>query len=355
MSGLLGTFVGIVSGLYSRELRSAIELSARHLRFTSTLTVVLISTIVTSISSIMFYRLIIRRRWNGSITRGEIFIKSDAVVNLTSDRDSVVGRRLAYLEAKRPGDDLVVFLHGLGLDAHDFRPYMLESKFHCISLTMFGFNVEERGDEHYGPISLDSHINLLMYALERFSQRYGGKRLTLVGFSFGADMALFLSKVKPEALARLHIRKAVLLDPNVNRSTTTISSKISRVDQEQPLAQLVAILESAGNVAEFRYLSEYLYKITSKNFAQIQRHAREVVDEWPDDTYDRFLDLLGRLMGLSAGVHVVLSFNYESLFNGLARGAVARGLDTSDLECSTYDHFELISPAHLKERLEGLL
>ena len=54
-----------------------------------------------------------------------------------------------------------MFVHGLGLDANDFRPYMAESRFHCIALTLYGFNTEEKDDPHYRPISLQSHVQLL--------------------------------------------------------------------------------------------------------------------------------------------------------------------------------------------------
>jgi len=355
VSGVIGSLFGIVSGLYSTEFRDALETSLRDLRPSPTLVFVVISSVVASASTTIFYRSLVKRRQQGEIVRGEIPIQSDALTELSNQQDSVVGRRLVYLEAKRHTGDLVVFLHGLGLDASDFRPYMLESKFHCVSLTMFGFNEVERDDEHYSPISLESHVQLLAYALRRIQRQYPHKRITLVGFSFGADMILFLSQFVGSVFADLNINKVILLDPNVNQSTTTISAKIAVVDQDRPLAQLVRILESASNVAEFRNLSEYLYKITSKNFGQIQQHAQEVVKEWSLDSFDNFLDHLGLLISSTQGVHVVLSFTYEKLFNGLAKGAVSRGLDASNLECSTCDHFELIGVGYLKDRLEGLL
>ena len=158
-----------------------------------------------------------------------------------------------------------------------------------------------------------------------------------------------------KAARDLDIRKAILLDPNVNETTTTISSRIAVVDKDQPLTELVKILDSAGNITEFRNLCEYLYKITSKDFAQIQRHAQEVLALCKGSSYDRFLDRMGQLSSITEGIHVVLSFDYEQHFNAIARGAVARGLDARSLECSRCGHFELIGTSFLKETLEGVL
>lgn len=167
-------------------------------------------------------------------------------------------------------------------------------------------------------------------------------------------LSSFLRQFAAKAARDLNIRKAILLDPNVNESTTTISSRVAVVDKDQP-TELVKILDSAGNVTEFRNLCEYLYKITSKDFAQIQRHAKEVITLCEGTSYDRFLDRMGQLSSITEGIHVVLSFDYEQHFNAIARGAVARGMDARSLECSRCGHFELIGTSFLKETLEGVL
>lgn len=249
-----------------------------------------------------------------------------------------------------------MFLHGLGLDANDFRPYLVESRYHCIALTMYGFNAFERTDEHYRPISLLTHTQLLNYAVDRIRSMHPRKRITLVGFSFGADMIFLLSRVADVALRRPGIHKVVLLDPNVNRQTTTISSKIAQVRQvEDPNAQLLELLRSANNASEFRYLCEYLYKIMSKNLEHIRRHAADMVAEWDVDGPDHFLDLLGQLTKATHGAHVVFSFNHERLFNSVAHAAADRGMNVESLQCSQLDHFELIGAGFLRDVLEGAL
>jgi hypothetical protein len=153
----------------------------------------------------------------------------------------------------------------------------------------------------------------------------------------------------------LGIKKVLLLDPNINATTTVISSHIAGVGVAGLLDELAEILKAARDVSEFRYLAEYLYKITAKNFAHIRRHAGDVVTQWNSSGYEEFLDRVGQLQGLVDDVHIILSRNSESHFNAMARAAQRRGFDISSLDCSQCDHFDLIKAKLLKERLEGLL
>jgi pimeloyl-ACP methyl ester carboxylesterase len=351
--GLIGSVLGLATNLYSDQFREAITASGRHV---GALLFPLLASIVASGSALLIYRWLQDRRHEQSeISNGELRIGSDALAVVADNQDVIVGRSLFYLETKRNSADLLIFLHGLGLDATDFRPYMTESRFHCLALTLYGFNAEEKDDEHYKPISLQSHVQLLGYALRKIAAQYPKKRITLVGFSFGADMIFFLMQFAEKALRDLKIHRAILLDPNINLSTTTISSRIADVNRDQPLTELVKLLESANSTSEFRNLCEYIYKITSKNFAQIQQHAKEVIELLDTSAYDRFLDRMGQLMSATEAVHVVMSFDYEQHFNSIARGAATRGIDIQSLECSRLSHFELIGPNFLKERLEGVL
>ena len=354
VSGFIGTILGLATNLYSSAFRHAIAISGN--RLTSVIISVIIATAAASAATALIYRWLVRRtQLHAQIISRELPIGSDALTYVVDEQDSVVGRSLHFLEAKRDSPELVIFLHGLGLDSDDFRPYMAESKFHCLALTQYGFNVKEKDDDHYRPISLQTHVQLLCYAIKKIQKSYPRKRISLVGFSFGADMIFFLPHFSAEAARSLNIRTAVLLDPNVNHSTTTISARIAVVDRDRPLDKLVKILESADDVAEFRNLCEYLYKITSKNFAQIQRHAKDVIDLWPGELYEKFLDRFGQLTSISEEIRVVLSFDYERHYNLIARGAVTRGLDPKKIECSRSGHFDLIGPRFLKDLLEGVL
>jgi pimeloyl-ACP methyl ester carboxylesterase len=347
-----GALFGLVTSLYSAELRQVLEASGRG--FVTTGLPVAITAVVASVTGVLIYEYAIRRRYRGAVIEGEIQIRADALDGILSEEDAVVGRSLRYLETRRFSDDLVVFLHGLGLDADDFRPYMSESRHHCVALTLYGFNAEERDNDLYRPISLESHIQLLGYALRRIRRRYPHKRLTLVGFSFGADMILGLREFAPEVLDELRLRRVVLLDPNINNTTTTISSRIADLDSDRSLRELVAILRTAKTAREFRYLCEYLSKITSKDFGQVRRHARDMVERYRQRSFGPFLNSVGRLAAVTDNVDIVLSLNHEAVFNEVARAARQRGLDVNRLECSRTDHFDLMSPEFLADQLERL-
>lgn len=351
LASLGGTLLGVVASLYSAEFRELLEASARG--FLTAGLPVAVTAAVASVTAVVTYELAFRRRQYGSVTQGEIVIRADALPGMVHEEDAVVGRSLRYLEARRFTEDLVVFLPGLGLDANDFRPYLSESRFHCVALTLYGFNAQERDDPHYRPISLDSHAQLVGYALGRLQRAYPRKRITLVGFSFGADMIVYLHDRAPELFAELRPRRVLLLDPNVNSTTTTVSSKLADIDSDRPLRDLVGILRSAKTGTEFRYLCEYLIKITSKDFGQVRRHAQEMGARYRQRTFGPFLDALGRLVGGTEQLQVVLSHNHEEVFNAVVRAAAARGLDVNTLECARIDHFDLLSPGFLADRLEG--
>lgn len=351
LASLGGTLFGVVIRLYSTEVRTMLDESGRG--FTSNGLPYLVTALVASGSGVVLYELLFRRHQRASVVTGEIPIRTDALLGIVHEEDAVVGRVLRYLEVRRHTEDLVVFLPGLGLDADDFRPYLAESRFHCVALTLYGFNAAERDDEQYRPISLRSHAQLIGYALAALQRRYHRKRITLVGFSFGGDMILLLPELLPDLLAELRLHRVVLLDPNVNSTTTTISSRIAAISGNGSLRDLAGILRSARNPSEFRYRAAYLNKITSKNFAHVHRHAQEVVDRYRQRSFGPFLDAVGQLDHQVGRVEVVLSLNHEAVLNAVARAAAQRGLDPTCIESSGTHHFDLLNPEFLRRRLEG--
>ncbi|MGH3886076.1 MAG: alpha/beta fold hydrolase [Pseudonocardiaceae bacterium] len=353
LSGMLGAFVGIATNLYASEFRRLLENT--RLGVSATTASIVVAAVVSSATTLVIYRLISRRQRQPVVFSKAVKIGAAAVADMPGVKDSVVGRSIKYLESERKSRDLVIFLHGLALDASDFRGYMAESRYHCVALTMYGFNAEEVNDSDYQPISLEAQVGLLCFALSDIISKYPKKRISIVGFSFGADMIMFLAKFTVEWLRKAQVKRAILLDPNINNSTLSISSQIAQVDLERPLKQVDSVLESASTVAEFRNLCEYLYKITGKNFAQTRRHACDVVAMWTGDDYGDFLDRLGRVISATGDVYVVLSRSYEIHFNEIVRGARARGLDVGKMETSQCDHFDLISPRNLKDLLEGII
>lgn len=251
----------------------------------------------------------------------------------------------------------MIFLHGLGLDAEDFRQNMRESRYHCIAFTLFGFNVEERDDERYAPISLDGHIELASYAIREFALRYPRKQVMLVGFSLGADLVMLLAErwlKRPQGTPKIHAM--LLLDPNVNRSTMNISGAIARMDAPHPLDALRGLVTDAESLIEFRNMCEYLHKITRKDLDQIRRFAKEVTECWESEsTYDQFFSRLTAVTSVTARQRVVLSFAYQRHFNSVVRSARGRGLRPELFESTHCDHFGLIEPERLEQTVTRLL
>lgn len=357
LTGGIGTIIGIIgifASLYALEMRHALESTLSSV-IAQASTVGIAVFVSCTLTVLICSRLFNEERY--TVVRRSIEIRSNALGSDVPEDDVVDGRTLKYIERYRPSEELVVCIHGLGLDAEDFRPFLNEGRYHAVALTLFGFNVEERDDERYRPISLATHAELASYAIKNIWSEYPGKRLVLVGFSLGADLLMLLSEkwvLRPEEALEAHA--ALLLDPNVNRSSTNISSAIAQLKPEHPLNELRRVMEEANNLIEFRNMSSYLYKITAKNLHQIRRYAEEIVEYWRDDaSYDQFLNGIGAVTRFATRVAAVFSFHYEGHFNSALRVARVRGMDTDVLECAQCDHFELMTPEFLNDKLQELL
>src|SRR5690606_23940582 len=195
---------------------------------------------------------------------------------------------------------------------------MAECRLHSVAFTQYGFNREERDHPDYRPISLAAHVHLLGYALRVLHRRYPRKRISLVGFSSGADLLLMLAEREPETLSLLRPRWALLLDPNVNHTTTTFSSAIAGTSGDREVRELVSILRGARNQSEFVYLAEYVSKIASKDFAHVRGLAKEIVQRYRTEDYRPFLASLSRLNNLVSTTTVVLSRDHEKVYSTLA-------------------------------------
>lgn len=324
------------------------------LLFYSALVALFLGAVVTGFSSLGIYWWLLRRKQLTGVVEGALQIPQEALRMLETDGDTP-GGLLHYLEAKRESDELVVFVHGLGLDATDFRAYLAESKYNAVALTLYGFNANEKYDDDYLPISLKSHAQLFALALRQLQERHSGKRMSLVGFSVGADIILMLSELAGGVLAGLKIHRVLLLDPNINQSTTTISSKIAELDGERPLEQFIDVLRSARNMHELRFLCAYVFKATAKDIAQVRRHAKDISDVWDESGTDQFVEYITKLTKVAGGIHVVLSLGQKDLLEELRDRAFDCGLSQEHFSWASSSHFELLDPSFLRRQLESLL
>jgi pimeloyl-ACP methyl ester carboxylesterase len=354
ITGTVGTLLGLIVDLYSTEVRNALETTfARVVAEASTIAVAVFASCILTVA---VCRRIFQQDQVARLTSGEINLPAGELADRVPDDDLVAGRQIRYLETRRPTDELVIYVHGLGLDASDFRACLNEGKYHAIALTLFGLNMDERDDARYRPVSLESHIEVLSYSIERLARQYPDKRLVLAGFSLGADLLMFLSErwiSRREAAPRIHAM--LLLDPNINRSTMNISSAIARMDSDRDLDELKLLIDETKEVNEFRNMCLYLHKIATKDLAQIRRFAQEILEYWDEVTYDQFISRIDATSKLTPRVRTFFSFHYERDLGSALRAARTRGIDPALMDATRCDHFELMAPDFVGQKLEELL
>jgi pimeloyl-ACP methyl ester carboxylesterase len=269
---------------------------------------------------------------------------------------AVIGRQLRYLERGTDSAYLVVLLHGLGLDANDFRPYMYNAAEHTAAITLFGFNTDEAQDTRYRPITLRLHAELVSGAINNLQRRYPRKMLVLAGFSLGADMIFRLTEYwreRPDRRPQIHAM--LLLDPNINHSSMVVSGGVSQMNPEQPLPELKRIAQLPNTLAEFHNISEYLHKISTKNLAQIRQHAADFYAYWePDGSYELFLHRVADLRAICSRIKLLFSAHYEDHFNEIIALARRKAIGVNLFAVRKVDHFDLISTAVLPREIAAL-
>ncbi|MET8692515.1 alpha/beta fold hydrolase [Streptomyces bauhiniae] len=352
---LAGGLTGSAVGIYSDEARALIAWTWSHVVAGGTL----VTLAVAGVFSLAWWARGLterRRELRREVVRNFFDIHADDFEEDLPSDDAVIGRQLWYLERGAESGDLVVLLHGLGLDADDFRPFMNVARQHTVAITLFGHNVEETRDHRYRPIGMALHADLISGALNNLQRQYPYKRLTLVGFSVGCDLLFRLAELwrdHPERQPKM--RSMLLLDPNINHSTMVISSKVARLNPEHPLAELKRIAQIPAEIVEFQNFCEYLHKISGKDLGQVQRYAADLLDYWePDGRYELFFERLERVRAISDLTRVYFSLHFEQRFNDVVARARQRGI-RQVFDLRRVDHFEFCQDAFLKREISALL
>ncbi|MFF5980721.1 alpha/beta fold hydrolase [Streptomyces olindensis] len=352
---LTGGVLGAALGIYSDEARAVIAWTWSHVIAGGTL----VTLAVAGVFSLAWWARGLterRRELRREVVRQFFDIHADDFEEDLPSDNAVIGRQLWYLERTTESSDLVVLLHGLGLDADDFRPFMNVARQHTAAITLFGHNVEEARDNRYRPIGMALHADLISGAINNLQRQYPYKRLTLVGFSVGCDMLFQLAELwrdHPERQPK--IRSMLLLDPNINHSTMVISGKVARLNPEQPLAELKRIAQVPEELVEFQNFCEYLHKISGKDLCQVQRYAADLWAYWePDGQYELFFQRLERVRAISDTTRVFFSMHFEQRFNDVVARARQRGI-RQVFDLRRVDHFEFCQDAFLKREIGALL
>ncbi|WP_433511790.1 alpha/beta fold hydrolase [Nonomuraea sp. CA-143628] len=256
---------------------------------------------------------------------------------------------MTYIERSSPSPVMVIFLHGLGLDADDYRDYLSRhDEYHSIAITLLGFDAKNSvsGD----PISLADHVRMVSELICELNAKNPGKRIFLVGFSLGADMILRLAEHWGTSLSSAPpVAATLLLDPNVNQTTMTISKLFAKADPENPLSVFKELICLSSDLDLFRALCSYILKISRKDFAQLWQLSRDMLDYWNPDGYTQIGARLVTLARVSAEVRVVLSAPYAEHLPSVQK-AVRREPRIS-FELTDLDHFGLIDEDSLSHQL----
>jgi hypothetical protein len=123
-----------------------------------------------------------------------------------------------------------------------------------------------------------------------------------------------------------------------------------------PLEEFKRIAQSPATMTEFQNISEYLYKISRKNPAQLQRLAQDWYAYWPeDDDFQKFLVLTEQLTKACKNVRVRFSEHFEKDFNRLRVAARNFTFREGLLDVVDFGHFDLIKDSFLAEQITDLL
>ncbi|ONK13792.1 alpha/beta hydrolase [Streptomyces sp. MP131-18] len=269
--------------------------------------------------------------------------------------DHVIDERtlhgLSCLERKADSGTVTIFLHGLGLDATDYLDYLRRHDSHSIALTLRGY--EPDGVRGLPPVPLSSHIRMVAGAVAEVRRENARKRIVIAGFSLGADLVLQLAEHwRSEQRTAPPVHAAVLLDPNVNQSTMSISRLFADADPRHPLPVFKQLIASAADEGEFRALCRYLPKLAPKDFGQISQLSRDMLSYWNPSGYEQLTERLGHVARVADQVRIVLSAPYDEHLPAIeAAMRQYGGTDHISAELTKLDHFGLIGEESLARTL----
>lgn len=264
--------------------------------------------------------------------------------------------QLSYLERVADSPTVTVFFHGLGLDATDYQGYLESHETHGIAVNLAGY--APRATDHLSPVPVRQHVEMVADLVRRIARDQPEKRIVLAGFSLGADLVLQLAEhwMSSPGEWRPPLQGALLLDPNVNRSTMTISRLFAAADRRDPLPALKKLVELAPDLDGFRSLCTYASRIAAKDFGQVRQLADDMMHYWEPAGYDQFGARVARVVEIADSVNIVLSADYQEHLSGMESAVQGQGADTArvSFHITELDHFGLIGPTVLQRQLKSL-
>ncbi|MEU5096931.1 alpha/beta fold hydrolase [Streptomyces sp. NPDC020996] len=214
------------------------------------------------------------------------------------------------------------------------------------------------GRDRLPPVPVQRHVEMVAALVERIGDEYPDKRIVLVGFSLGADLVLQLAEPWTAGPRRRRpcVCGALLLDPEVNRSTMTISRLFAAADRSDPLPALKKLIGLAPDLDGFRALCAYANRIAAKDFGQVHQLAGDMIHCRGAAGYDQFGMRVSRVAEIADTVNIVLSADYEEHLAEM-RAAVRRRTSAAagvSFSITEMDHFDLIEQGVLSRELKSI-
>ncbi|HEY8979509.1 MAG TPA: alpha/beta fold hydrolase [Streptomyces sp.] len=264
--------------------------------------------------------------------------------------------QLTYLERVADSPGISVFFHGLGLDATDYLEYLETHETHGIAVSLAGYAPGEA--EPLPPVPVGRHVEMVADLVARIGRENPDKHIDLIGFSLGADLVLQLAEWWTADPRRTHprISGALLLDPNVNHSTMTISRLFASADRRDPTPAMKKLVGLAPDLDVLRSLCGYVMKISTKDFSHVHRLANDMVNYWNPAGYDQFGSRVARVVDIADVVSIALSADYQGHLEGMRNAVRSKASRPDDVvfNITGLDHFGLIENGFLSREMKSI-
>jgi pimeloyl-ACP methyl ester carboxylesterase len=250
---------------------------------------------------------------------------------------------LTCYEQRADSKSLTVFLHGLGLDAGDYFGFMqARPDEHTIAITLAGFDIDFPIAQ---PVTLAGHAAAISAYLAQTRRRFPDKDLILAGFSLGADMVMRVAEHWAENPSEApKLRSVLLLDPNVNHSTMTISRLFAQADPAKPLEAFKDLLALVPDLALLEAICAYVQRVARKDFRPIWHLAKDIVGYWDPSGYRQIGQRLAGVAQVAEQMRVAFSAPYREKLPMILEslnGAMESGRPHLEV-LDGVEHFDLI-------------
>ncbi|MFT7170441.1 MAG: serine/threonine protein kinase/pimeloyl-ACP methyl ester carboxylesterase [Paracoccaceae bacterium] len=218
--------------------------------------------------------------WGGaraSVQR-RFVLRTEHVRRLDNPIPRMIGDAQVYLDNERDSDTLVAFLPGLGLDETLFLDILDQLPCRAVAMSLFGFSPTA----HLRPaLSLEDHYRLLSDLFTELERLIRPRRIILVGFSAGADLALGL--LASAASENLSFDALLLLSPAAHSGMQSISRTFASLPRDPE--QIVPVLKALGGSFDTLedWLSAHDYFVQAfRKFGErpeiLSDHARRLIE-----------------------------------------------------------------------------